>query len=68
MGGVVGGRSGEVVEVARATAASDHGLGAKVLDRETKRIKLNGTPIISGKATNRDEIFHEVRNNKNIVK
>jgi hypothetical protein len=49
MDGVVGGLWVEVVEVAGAIAANDLGLGAKVLDRETKRVKFNGTGVISGK-------------------
>jgi hypothetical protein len=64
---VVGGLWVKVVEVAGAIAANDLGLGAKVLDRETKRVKFNGRGVISGKTTNRNKIFHKVRNNKNIV-
>jgi hypothetical protein len=43
MDGVVGGLWVEVVEVAEAIAANDLSLGAKVLNRETKRVKLNRT-------------------------
>jgi hypothetical protein len=67
MDGVVGGLWVEVVEVAGAIAANDLGLGGKVLNRETKRVKLNRTRVISGKTMNGNEIFHKVRNNKNIV-
>jgi hypothetical protein len=67
MDGVVSGLWVEVVEVAGAIAVNDLGLGAKVLDRETKWVKLNGSGVISGKMTNGNKIFHKVRNNKNIV-
>ena len=42
----------ERVEVARAIAPGDHVPGLQILHRKTKRIKLNGTIIVGGKATN----------------
>jgi hypothetical protein len=55
-GGGAGGAGGcwreERVKVTRAIAPGDHALCLKVLHRETKRIKLNGTVIISGETTN----------------
>jgi hypothetical protein len=65
--GVVGSLWLEVVKVAEAIAVNDLGLGANVLDRETNRVKFNGTRVISGKMMNGNKIFHKVRNNKNIV-
>lgn len=46
-----------MVEGAEWTGAiefGDHGPGAHVLYRETKRVKLYRTPIINNKATNKD--------------
>jgi hypothetical protein len=40
----------------------------KVLHRETKRVKIDRTIIISSKLTNRDKIFNNARCNKNIAK
>ena len=53
-----GGRPPEGVEVAGTIAPDDLVLGAEVLHRETKRIKLNRKKIISGELTNRDKIFN----------
>jgi hypothetical protein len=39
-----------------------------VLHRETKRVKIDRTVIISSKLTNRDNIFNNARCNKNIAK
>jgi hypothetical protein len=40
----------------------------KVLHRETKRVKIDRTVIISNKLTNRDKIFNNARCNENIAK
>jgi hypothetical protein len=55
------------VERAGAIASKNHGPGEKILHRETIRIKLNGTIIVDSKLPNRDKIFDNVRNNKNII-
>jgi hypothetical protein len=49
-------------------AANDHVLGAKVLNRETKRVKFNGTMVISSETTNRNQILDKVGNYQNIGK
>jgi hypothetical protein len=66
--GVKGGSSGRVgVEITRTITPEDHGLGMKVLHRKTIRVKLNRTIIITGKSSNRDEIFNNAWSDKNIV-
>jgi hypothetical protein len=40
----------------------------KVPHRKTKRIKIDGTIIISSELTNRDKIFNNAGCNKNITK
>jgi hypothetical protein len=40
----------------------------KVLHRETKRVKIDRTVIISSKLMNRDKIFNNARCNENIAK
>jgi hypothetical protein len=55
-------RRGEGVEVSTTVAAKDHGLGAKVLNREAKRVKLNGTKIVNSKTTNIYQVFDNVGN------
>jgi hypothetical protein len=57
MGGVMWHRGWKDVEVPLTIAANDHGPGAKILNRKTKRVKFNGTEIINGETTNRDQVF-----------
>ena len=47
----------EGVEVTRTIAPDDHVLGAKVLHRETKRIKLNRNKFISSELACRNKFF-----------
>jgi hypothetical protein len=49
-------------------AANDHILGANVLNRETKRVKFNGTKVINSEMTNRNQILDNVGNDQNIGK
>lgn len=56
------------VERDRAVTAEQRNPGAKVLHRETKRVKLNGNPIVSGKTAYRKQILNDSRSKKNIVK
>jgi hypothetical protein len=58
-----GRRPPEGVEVTRTIAPDDLALGAEVLHRETKGIKLDRNKIISGEFANRKKIFDEVRCN-----
>jgi len=39
-----------------------------ILHRETKRIKLNRTVVISNELSNRNEVLNNVGSNKNIIK
>ena len=50
----------EWVEVTRAIAPGDHALCLKVLHREAKRVKFNGTIIISGETTYGNQILNNV--------
>jgi hypothetical protein len=38
------------------------------LDRNAKRIKFYSAEIISGELSNRNQVFNNVRNNKNVTK
>jgi hypothetical protein len=68
-GGGAGGRwNEERVKVTRTIAPGDHAPGLKILHRKTKRIKLNGTVVISGKAANGNQILNNARSDKNIRK
>ena len=60
-GGGGGGGGVYWVQVVRAVTSVQHHPGTGVLHRETKTIKFNGKRIITGKTTNRNEIFNEVR-------
>jgi hypothetical protein len=62
LGGGMKCQRGEGVEVSTTIAAKDHGLGAKVLTREAKRVKLNGTKIVNSKTMNRNQVFDNVGN------
>jgi hypothetical protein len=55
------------VEWTGAIASKHHGPGEKILHRETIRVKLNGTMVIDSELPNRNQIFNNVRNNKNII-
>jgi hypothetical protein len=55
------------VERTGAIASKHHGPGEKILHRETIRVKLNGTMVIDSELPNRNQIFNNVRNNKNII-
>ncbi len=53
VGGAGGSGSWKSVEFPVAIATKNHAPGLKVLNRETKFIKLNGTFIVASKLTNR---------------
>ena len=57
----------EGIEITVTIAPGDHVLGLKILHRKTKRIKFNGTKIVTSKTSNRNKIFDDVRGDKNIV-
>jgi hypothetical protein len=56
------------VQWAGTIASKNHGPGEKILHRKTIRIKLDRTIIIDSELSNRNQIFDNVRNDKNIVK
>jgi hypothetical protein len=56
-------RPPEGVEIIGTIASNNLVLGAEVLHRETKGIKLDRNKIISGEFVNRKKIFDEVRCN-----
>ena len=66
--GGAGGGAVERVEVARAIAPGDHVPSVQVLHRKAKRIKFDGTVIIGGKTTDRNQILNNVGRHQNIVK
>lgn len=41
-------------------------MAAKILHRETKRVKFDGAVIIPSELTNRDEIFDNLRGNESM--
>jgi hypothetical protein len=55
------------VEWTGAIASKHHGPCEKILHRETIRIKLNGTIIIDGELPNINQIFNNIRDNKNVI-
>jgi len=52
----------------RTIAPDDHVPGTKILRREAKGVKFNGTVIIFGKLSDRNEILNNVWSNENIIK
>ena len=55
------------VEWLGVVTSGERGPGGQILDRKTRRLKLNGTGIVGGEPTNRKEIVSDVRGNENIV-
>jgi hypothetical protein len=53
---------------ARAVTSKEDVLGIEILHRNTKRVKFNRNKTISGKLSNREMVFDNIRGNKNIVK
>lgn len=58
----------EGVERPQAIAPGDHVPGTKILHREAKRVKFNGTLIVSSELAHRYERLNNIRSNKNIIK
>jgi hypothetical protein len=67
-GGGGNGCNKERVEVTRTIAPGDHAPGLKILHRKTERVKLYRTIIISGEATNGNQILNNARSYQNIGK
>jgi hypothetical protein len=62
-----GGVGAKGVEVTDTIAAKNRAPSAKVLDRETKWVKFHGNRVVSSETTNRNKIFNNGRNKKNII-
>jgi hypothetical protein len=58
----------ERVERTGAIASNDHGPGEKILHRKTIWVKLDRTIIINSELSDRNKVFDDVRNDKNIIK
>ena len=71
-GGGAGGAGGcgreERVEITRAIAPGDHAPCLEVLHRKAKWVKLDGTIIISGETTDRNQVLNNVRRDQDIRK
>jgi hypothetical protein len=63
-----GHRALESVKLPRTVTPKKFTPSKKVLHRQTKRVKIDRTVIISSKQTNRDKIFNNARCNENITK
>jgi hypothetical protein len=63
-----GRRALESVKLPRTVTPKKFTPSKKVLHRETKRVKIDRTVIISSKLMNRDKIFNNARCNENIAK
>jgi hypothetical protein len=55
------------VERAGAIASKDHGPGRKNIDRETRGVKFYRAEIVSGKCTNRNKVFDNMRDNEYVA-
>lgn len=55
-----------MIEIARAIAVEGHEFGFEILHKKIKRVKFNGTRVITGKLTDKDEIFNDFGNDKGI--
>ena len=55
------------VEISFTVAAKDHATILQVLHRKTKIIKLNRTKIVTSKFMDRQKIWNQVRNKKDMI-
>jgi hypothetical protein len=60
-------RQSERVEGAGALTSEHHRAGAKVLNRETGRVKFNRNIVITGQLTNRNQILNNGRGDQNVT-
>jgi hypothetical protein len=63
-----GGWCRERVDVTRTIAPGDHVPSSQILHRKTKRIKLDGTIIVGGKTTNRNQVLNDVGDTKTLLR
>jgi hypothetical protein len=61
-----GSRQAKCVERLGAVTPSEKGPGGKILHRETKRVKLHGTRVVSSELTDVKKILNNVGSNKNV--
>jgi hypothetical protein len=62
-----GGGGPERVEGPRAVTAGEGSPGGQILHRKTRGVKLDGTGVVSGETTNREEIMSDVGGYENVV-
>jgi len=60
-------RQAQRVEITMAITSEHLRPGRKILDRKTGGVKFNRDIVITGEATNTDQILNKVRRNKNVV-
>jgi hypothetical protein len=59
-------RQAKRVEGPWAVTSSEKGPGGKILHRQTKRIKLHRTRVVSSELTNRKKILNDVGGDKDV--
>jgi len=60
-------RQAQGVEVAMAVTLEHLHPGRKILDRKTGWVKLNRDIVVTGEATDTDQVFNKMRGNENVV-
>ena len=55
------------IMIARAIVPSEDRLRCQILHRQTKRVKGQDNFVVNAKLSNRDKIFDDGRNHKNIA-
>jgi hypothetical protein len=63
----VGGGRPEHVEGPDAVTSGNRGPGGQILHRKTRGVKLNGTRIVDGEPTNKNEIMGDMWGYENVV-
>ena len=57
----------ECVEGPDTVTSGEWGPGGQILHRKIRRVKFNGTRIVGGEPTDREEIVGDVRGYENVV-
>jgi hypothetical protein len=65
-GGCTGSKQAKRVEGAGAVTPSEKGPGGKILHRQTKRVKLHRTRVVSSELTDGKKILNDVGGNKDV--
>ncbi|GJY48231.1 hypothetical protein Tco_0438187 [Tanacetum coccineum] len=58
----------KVKEIARAVTSKEDMTSQEILHRKAKRVEFKSAIIIPSKLTNKNEVFNNIRSDKNIVK